>query len=97
MPKQQKLDRGALAEAMSELPDWRLDETGSSISRSLTFKTFNAAFSFMTSVALEAERQDHHPDWSNSYKKVDIRLTSHDAKGVTIRDIRLAKAIDALV
>jgi 4a-hydroxytetrahydrobiopterin dehydratase len=75
---------------------WTLREDGKAISRSLTFKDFGQAFGFMTAVALAAERQDHHPEWSNVYNRVDIILTSHDVDNLTERDIKLGKRINAL-
>jgi 4a-hydroxytetrahydrobiopterin dehydratase len=74
---------------------WKLAADGKSIQQSFKFKTFMEAFSFMTHVALLAEKADHHPEWSNVYNKVEITLTTHDAGGVTARDIKLAEAIDA--
>ena len=76
---------------------WQASEDGRAIRRSFAFPDFSAAFAFMTRVALLAEKADHHPDWSNSYGKVEISLSSHDVGGLTKRDARLAKAIDALV
>ncbi len=81
--------------ALSALEGWRYTETGT-IAKSFAFKTFVQAFGFMTKVALLAEKANHHPDWSNSYNSVDIALVSHDAGGVTQKDIDLAKAIEAL-
>lgn len=71
-------------------------ETDDHLERRFEFGNFREAFSFMTQVALLAEKADHHPDWSNSYNKVTIRLTSHDAGGVTDRDRKLAAQIDEL-
>jgi 4a-hydroxytetrahydrobiopterin dehydratase len=76
-------------------PKWALATDRKSIRNSYKFKNFNEAFAFMTRVALLAERMDHHPDWSNSYNRVEISLSTHDAGGVTERDIRLAQAIAA--
>ena len=76
------------------LKDWTLEEK--TITRDFKFKTFVEAFSFMTAVALEAEKLDHHPDWSNSYNKVSISLTNHEAKGITQLDFDLANKIDRL-
>jgi 4a-hydroxytetrahydrobiopterin dehydratase len=76
-------------------PEWTLAADHKSIRNSYKFKNFTEAFGFMTRVALVAERMDHHPDWSNSYNRVDISLSTHDAGGVTERDIRLAQAIAA--
>ncbi len=86
-------ERGQLA---SRLPGWQVTADGCALERSFTFKDFAAAWGFMAQVALRAERADHHPDWSNSYNRVTIRLTSHDAGGLTARDVALARAIDAL-
>jgi len=76
------------------LKDWTLEEK--TITRDFKFKTFVEAFSFMTAVALEAEKLDHHPDWSNSYNKVSISLTNHEAKGITQLDFDLANKIDRI-
>ena len=82
------------AAARAELPGWTFSEKR--IERSFRFADFSEAFAFMTRVALAAEKADHHPDWSNGWNRVDIALSSHDAGGVTERDIALARAIDAL-
>ena len=83
---------------MRNLPgNWALAADGKSIHQSFKFKNFAQAWSFMTHVALLAEKADHHPDWSNSYNKVEISLSSHDAGGVTKRDIALARAITELL
>jgi 4a-hydroxytetrahydrobiopterin dehydratase len=84
-------ERGKL---LAELQGWRTVDGRDAIAKSFAFKDFNQAFAFMTRVALMAEKMDHHPEWSNVYNKVEIVLTSHDAGGVTGRDIRLAKFID---
>lgn len=91
-----KLDDGAVSAALKDCPDWALAEDGSAISRSLRFDDFVSAFGFMTKVAILAEKANHHPEWSNVYNKVDIRLTTHDAGGLSQRDFDLAKKIDAL-
>lgn len=73
-------------------------ETGNTLQRSFTFRDFSEAFAFMTRVALLAESMDHHPEWTNVYNKVDIRLSTHDADNtVTNKDRKLAAAIDKLV
>ena len=83
------------AEALKGLPLWRVDEgEREAIARSLTFADFNAAFGFMTRVALLADKVDHHPEWSNVYNRVNVLLTTHDAGGVTQRDIDMARFID---
>lgn len=90
-----KLDAAAREAALKELANWREVPGRDVIARKFEFKDFNAAFGFMTRVALLAERMDHHPEWMNVYKTVDVRLTTHDAGGLTERDIRMAKAMDA--
>ena len=82
--------------ALASLPQWTLREDGAAITRQFRFSDFAAAWAFMGTVAALAEEQDHHPDWANSYNKVTITLTSHDAGGLTLRDVRLARGIDAL-
>ena len=82
--------------AMKELAGWRDIEGRDAIARTFTFKDFNEAFGFMARVALVAEKRDHHPEWSNVYKTVDVVLTTHDADGVTQKDVDLAKAMDAI-
>jgi 4a-hydroxytetrahydrobiopterin dehydratase len=76
----------------SKMKNWSFD--GTYISRSLKFKNFTEAFSFMTAVALEAEKMNHHPDWSNVYNSVVIKLNTHDANGITKQDFDLAEIID---
>ena len=82
--------------ALSELGGWSWDEGAGAIARSFRFADFGEAFAFMTRVALEAEKADHHPDWSNSWNRVDISLTTHSAGGLTARDVDLARRIDAI-
>lgn len=90
----EKLDSKAIEEALSELDGWSLDGDGKAISRKFVFKNFNEAFGFMARVAMAAEKLDHHPEWSNVYKTVDIRLSTHDAGGLTELDVKLARRID---
>lgn len=78
------------------LPNWDLVSGADAIERQFKFHDFNAAFGFMTRVALLADKMDHHPEWSNVYNRVSIKLTTHDAGGLSLRDIKLAQAIDAL-
>ena len=87
-------ERAALA---ATLPDWRISADGSAIERSFRFADFSQAFAFMTRVALLAEAQDHHPDWSNVYNRVEIRLSTHDAGGLSARDVRMARTIDKML
>ena len=84
-------------EALEGLPEWDHDEARDAITRSILFADFIEAFGFMTQVALIAERMNHHPEWSNIYNRVDILLTTHDAGGLSPRDIDMAQAIDAIV
>ncbi len=88
------LDADQLATLDQDLPLWRR-EGDMALLRDLAFTDFKAAFAFMTEVAATADRMDHHPEWSNVYNRVSIRLTTHDAKGLTRRDVALAHAIDA--
>jgi 4a-hydroxytetrahydrobiopterin dehydratase len=81
--------------ALAELPGWAAAKGREAIVKSFRFADFNAAFGFMTRVALAAERLDHHPEWSNVYNRVEILLTTHVSDGVTARDVKLAKIIDA--
>ena len=80
---------------MRALPEWSLAREGKAIERSFEFADFSEAFAFMARVALIAEKRDHHPEWFNVYNKVDITLTTHDAKGLSQRDVDLARQIDA--
>lgn len=82
--------------ALERLPGWKLAESRDAITKSFIFADFNAAFGFMTRVALLAEKMDHHPEWSNVYKTVEVTLSSHDAGGLTERDIRLAEAMNRI-
>jgi 4a-hydroxytetrahydrobiopterin dehydratase len=91
------LSEAERADALEALADWDHDEARDAITRSFTFGTFGEAFAFMTQVALMAEKADHHPEWFNVYNRVDILLTTHDAGGLSGRDVDLATRIDALV
>ena len=84
------------SEILSRLEGWRMADGRDAISRRFIFADFNQAFGFMTRVALEAEKMDHHPEWSNVYRTVDILLTSHDVKGLSERDVALARVIDMI-
>ncbi len=87
-----RLTDAEIVAALHEVPGWT--QRGDGIERRYQFADFTHAFAFMTRVALLAEKADHHPEWSNVYNKVDIRLTTHDAGGISARDFALAKAID---
>ncbi len=80
--------------ALAGLPEWTPDQQRDAISRSFNFADFNAAFGFMSRVALMAEKLDHHPEWFNVYNRVEITLSTHDAGGLTSKDIELARFID---
>ncbi len=92
-----RLTEDEIAAGLAELPDWARDADGLGIGRGFRFGTFVEAFGFMTKVALLAEKADHHPEWSNVYNRVEIRLTTHDCGGLSKRDMALAGKIDALV
>jgi len=84
-----------VAEVLKALPKWRdPGDDRPAIQRELKFADFNAAFGFMTRVALLADKVDHHPEWSNVYNRVEVLLTTHDAGGVTQRDLDMARFID---
>ena len=91
------LDAAGRAALATELPGWSLVEGRDAIRRRFQFADFSAAWGFMARVALLAEAQDHHPEWSNVWNRVEILLSTHDAGGLSARDLRLAKAIDALL
>jgi 4a-hydroxytetrahydrobiopterin dehydratase len=82
------------AEALQRLEGWRAADGRDAICKEFKFKDFNAAFGFMARVALHAERQDHHPEWFNVYNRVDVTLATHDAGGVSDKDIALAHFMD---
>lgn len=89
------LDPARRAELLATLPHWTHDAARDAITRTFKFTDFNAAFGFMTRVALHAERCDHHPEWSNVYNRVTVTFTTHDAGGLTLRDIDAARQADA--
>jgi len=93
----QRLSAAEIEAAKPALQGWSVDAQGSNLSRTFTFKTFAEAFGFMAQVALLAEKAEHHPDWSNNYNKVEITLSTHDAGGLTQKDVDLAGKISALV
>lgn len=92
MAENTPLSPDAITAALGNLPGWELKE--GSLHRELEFKNFRRAFAFMTTIAMWAEKLDHHPDWSNSYKKVVIDLRTHDADGITALDVKLAEIIN---
>ena len=93
----QKLDEDARSVLLARFPEWAHEPKRDAITRRFQFADFAQAFGFMASVAILAEKMDHHPEWSNVYNRVDILLTTHDADGLSVRDEKLAEAIEALV
>ncbi|HNU11434.1 MAG TPA: 4a-hydroxytetrahydrobiopterin dehydratase [Rubrivivax sp.] len=92
-----KLDGAELQTLAERLPQWRYDaERGGTITRSYMFSDFVQAFGFMAQLALEAEKRNHHPEWSNVYNRVVITLTTHDLGGLSTLDLELARVADAL-
>ena len=90
----EKLSPQAVDEALKELDGWIVADGGSTIARTFDFRNFSEAFAFMTRVALAAEKMDHHPDWSNVYKTVEVKLSTHDSGGVTELDVKLARQMN---
>ena len=89
-----KLEGEARAAALRQLSGWQEVQGRDAIQRRFTFKDFNQAFAFMTKVALAAEKMDHHPEWFNVYNRVDVTLSTHDADGLTERDVALAQFME---
>ncbi|MGI9416652.1 MAG: 4a-hydroxytetrahydrobiopterin dehydratase [Geminicoccaceae bacterium] len=94
MTRPKALPKGEREAALAELDGWSAQAERDALSKTFTFKNFNQAFGFMTRSALLAEKMDHHPEWFNVYKTVEVTLTTHDAGGVTELDLRMAKAMD---
>lgn len=92
----EKLGAAERREALAGLPEWQPVEGRDAIHRRFDFPNFNAAWGFMSRIALRAEKMDHHPEWSNVYGRVDITLSTHDCDGLSARDIALARFIDGL-
>jgi 4a-hydroxytetrahydrobiopterin dehydratase len=92
----QKLSGDARATALAKLNDWSEVEGRDAIAKTFVFRDFNAAFGFMARVALVAEKMDHHPEWRNVYKTVEVTLSTHDVGGLTERDTKLAAAMDRI-
>lgn len=93
----EQLNEHERAAALDALGEWDYDETRDALTRQFVFTDFVEAFGFMTRVAIIAEKSDHHPEWSNIYNRVDVLLTTHDAGGLSTRDVALATAIDAFL
>ncbi len=94
MPK--RLSAEARDEALVTLTGWKLVDGREAIAKRFVFRDFNEAFGWMSRVALLAEKMDHHPEWSNVYKTVEVTLATHDAGGLTELDVKLARAMDAM-
>ena len=92
----EKLTGSARQTALDKLAGWSEAAGRDAIQKNFTFKDFNEAFGFMARAALIAEKMDHHPEWFNVYNKVEVTLSTHDAGGVTERDVKLAAAMDRL-
>ncbi len=93
-PKIEKFDPQTLAQHLQNLDGWTAANNREAIQNNFKFKNFNEAWAFMNRIALLAEKMNHHPEWFNIYNRVDITLTTHDAGGVSERDIKMAKEID---
>ena len=91
-----RFDAAEIENALKNLPGWRLIEGRDAISCAFTFNDFNEAFGWMTRVAMVAEKMDHHPEWTNVYRKVEVTLSTHDAGGLTALDMRLAHEMNRL-
>lgn len=92
-----KLSREAADQALAALEGWTLTCDGAAIQRAFVFRDFSEAFAFMTRVALQAEKMNHHPEWSNVYRKVEVTLTTHSAGGLTGLDFELARRLNGFV
>ena len=92
----ERLSAEAREAALGELAGWAETPGREAITKTFVFKDFNEAFGFMSRVALVAEKRDHHPEWKNVYRTVEVVLATHDAGGVTALDIELAKAMNAI-
>jgi 4a-hydroxytetrahydrobiopterin dehydratase len=89
-----RLNDAEIATALAGLDGWRLEEGGGAILKKFVFADFSAAFGFMARAALAAEKLDHHPEWSNVWNRVEVRLATHDAHGLTALDFELARMMD---
>ena len=90
------MDKEPRTEALIGLDGWSDAEDRDAIQKTFTFKSFNQAFSFMTRVAMEAEKANHHPEWFNVYNRVEVTLSTHDTGGITEKDIKLAQFMDMI-
>ena len=92
-----RLTETETAALLAEVPGWTLRADGKAIERQFKFGDFNAAFGFMTRVALYADKYDHHPEWFNVYNRVEMTLTTHDVDGLSARDAAMARAIEGML
>lgn len=90
----EKLQGPARAKAVADLTGWADADGRNAISKTFVFRNFNEAFGWMSRVAMQAEKLDHHPEWSNVYKTVEVTLATHDAGGITDLDVKLARFMD---
>ena len=90
-----KLSPEEIKSELSKLKNWSLSDDSNSVVKNFKFNDFNEAWAFMNRVALLAEKMDHHPEWFNVYNRVDVTLTTHDANGISERDIKMASAMDS--
>lgn len=90
----QRLVAEELDQILADLPGWSLRDDGKVLIKTFKFRNFAVAFGFMSECALVAERLNHHPEWSNVYSRVDVALTTHAVSGLTMHDVRLAKAME---
>lgn len=97
MPTAYELSDEDRASLLADHPEWELIREGKAIARTFQFDDFSEAWGFMSRVALIADSHDHHPEWFNVYAKVEITLTTHDAGGLSLRDAKMARAIDKLL
>jgi 4a-hydroxytetrahydrobiopterin dehydratase len=93
----EQLNESERAAALDRLGEWDYDEARDALTRSFLFADFSEAFAFMARIALLAEKMDHHPEWSNVWNRVDMLLTTHDAGGLSRRDVAMAEAVDRLI
>ncbi|MGY8986115.1 MAG: 4a-hydroxytetrahydrobiopterin dehydratase [Sphingomonadales bacterium] len=90
----QNLNHGIITQALQNLEGWSINDTNNSIHKTFRFVDFKEAFSFMTKVAELAETMNHHPEWFNIYNRLEVKLTTHEAGGITKRDIKMARAMN---
>lgn len=96
MPESQKIGANPLQDGLAKLPQWQLSSDGNAITREYGFSDFMQAFAFMAEMAIWSEKQNHHPEWCNVYNRVKVTLTTHDAGGLTEKDLAWARRADAI-